>query len=101
MHLSYVYTKWHFDPTKDNYTSISTKGLSVVDYYISPIASIFFKFSVHNIHGIISNHISIESTIPDHRIHTVENKQTLSTLQKVSLKIESTASAKLRSFSHE
>jgi len=58
---------------------------------------------VHNIHGIISNHIFIESTIPDHRIHTaaVENKQTLSPLQKVSLKIESTALAKLRSFSHE
>lgn len=75
-----------FEPTKDNFTSVSTKGLSVVDYCIAPLTSLglFSNFQVHDIPGtIISKGIPIDSTIPDHRILTVDVKQSLTTVRKI------------------
>ena len=76
-----------FDPTKDNFTSVSTKGLSVVDYCIIPNAfiNLFENFHVQDVHDSISNGIPIDSTIPDHRILTVEFKHALTPLGKATL----------------
>ena len=56
-----------FDPDEDKYTSISTKGLSAVDYF--QCISQFENFHVHDIHN--SSGIPIDSTIPDHQIFAI------------------------------
>ena len=64
-----------FDRSKDNYTSVSSKGLAVVDYILTPYSTLtsFKNFQVHDILEIInSNGIPIDSAIPDHRLLTVE-----------------------------
>ena len=84
-----------FDQSKDNFTSVSCKGLAVVDYFICPYSSLNFysDFQVHDILDIIkSKDIPIDSTITDHRLLTVEFKQpqrsskTDSTKQQVKVK---------------
>ena len=67
-----------FDQSKDNFTSVSCKGLTVVDYFICPYSSLnlYSDFQVHDILDIIKpKDIPIDSTIPDHRLLTVEFKQ--------------------------
>ena len=67
-----------FDQSKDNFTSVSCKGLAVVDYFICPYSSLnlYSDFQVHDILDIIkSKDIPIDSTIPDHRLLMVEFKQ--------------------------
>ena len=64
-----------FDQSKDNFTSVSCKGLVVVDYSICPYSSLnlYRDFQVHDL--IKSKDIPTDSTIPDHRLLTVEFKQ--------------------------
>ena len=67
-----------FDQSKDNFTSVSCKGLAVVDYFICPYSSLnlYSDFQVHDILDIIkSKDVPIDSTIPDHRLLMVELKQ--------------------------
>ena len=76
-----------FDRTKDNFTSVSTRGVAVVDYYITPNTALeqFENFQVHDILDIInSKNILIDSTIPDHRLLTVEIKQSFTPPKSVS-----------------
>ena len=64
-----------FDRSKDNYTSVSSKGLAVVDYILTSYSTLssFKNFQVHDILEIInSNGVPIDSAIPDHRLLTVE-----------------------------
>ena len=78
-----------FDPTKDNFTSVSSKGVSVVDYCITPPTAmgLFNNYQVQDIHDIIvSNDIPIDSAIPDHRLLTVEIRQSLISIRKSSYK---------------
>lgn len=59
-----------FDPVKDNYTSVSTKGLAVVDYCVVPVHAFsqFSNFTVHDtLHLVNSCKIPIDSKVPDHR----------------------------------
>ena len=60
-----------FDPLKDGFTSVSTKGLAVVDYCLVPLQhfSAFSKFNVVDIHDFVhSKDIAVDSKIPDHRL---------------------------------
>ena len=82
-----------FDQSKDNFTSVSCKGLTVVDYTSYSSLNLYSDFQVHDILDIIkSKDIPIDSTIPDHRLLTVEFKQpqrsskTDSTKQQVKVK---------------
>ena len=64
-----------FDPSKDGYTSISTKGTAVVDYLLSPIDNLkmFQTFEVDSCATIVQklklgNLLSKQCKIPDHAI---------------------------------
>ena len=60
-----------FDPLKDGFTSVSTKGLVVVDYCLVPLQhfSAFSEFHVVDIHEFVhSKNIAVDSKIPDHRL---------------------------------
>ena len=62
-----------FDPLKDGFTSVSTKGLAVVDYCLVTLQhfSAFSKFHVVDIHDFVhSKNIAVDSKIPDHRLIT-------------------------------
>ena len=64
-----------FTKSEDGFTSISNKGMSVVDYIISPIMS--FKalnnFRVLDPYQIaVDNNIAVDSSMPDHRILVVD-----------------------------
>jgi len=50
-----------FDQTKDNFTSVSTRGVAVVDYYITPNTALeqFENFQVNDILDIINSKISL------------------------------------------
>ena len=64
-----------FSPSWDSYTSVSTNGMSVVDYILVPTKSFnsFKNFRVQDPLHIINEHgIAIDSSIPDHRILTAE-----------------------------
>lgn len=64
-----------FNPGDDGFTSVTNKGMSVVDYIISPIKSFrrLSSFKVHDPHKIITdNNIPIDSSVPDHKLLTVE-----------------------------
>ena len=64
-----------FSPSWDSYTSVSTNGMSVVDYMLVPTKcfSSFKNFKVHDPLSITDEgRIAIDSSIPDHRILTTE-----------------------------
>lgn len=62
-------------PENDGFTSVSPHGTSVVDYNIVPTKS-YRRTSNFNIHDPLSivtqNNINIDSSLPDHRIISVE-----------------------------
>ena len=65
-----------FDQSKDNFTSVSCKGLAVVDYFMCPYSFLSLFFQVYDILDIIKSKDSpIDLTIPDHRLLTAEFKQ--------------------------
>ena len=64
-----------FSPSWDSYTSVSTNGMSVVDYILVPTKSLssLSNFKVQDPLLIINeNGIMIDSSIPNHRILTTE-----------------------------
>ena len=77
-----------FFTTHDNFTSISSRGMSVVDYILAPIKSYnsLSNFRVHNPLQIITqNRIETDSSTPDHRILSVDfNLDLLSFSRKAS-----------------
>ena len=59
------------DPLKDAFTSVSTKGLAVVDYCLVPLQlfSAFSKFHVVDIREFVhSKNIAVDSKILDYRL---------------------------------
>ena len=63
-----------FNATKDGFTSVSNRGMSVVDYIISPIKSFkaLSNFRVIDPFQVVTeNSIALDSSMPDHRILTV------------------------------
>ena len=79
-----------FDRDEDGHTSVSTRGMAVVDYMICPTKSFdsFEKFRVVDpMEVIIENNLAIDSKVPDHRLITVDismevtrsNKRSVST----------------------
>ena len=64
-----------FAKSYDGFTSVSNKGMSVVDYIISPIKSFraLSNFRVLDPYQIaIDNNIALDSSMPDHRILAVD-----------------------------
>ena len=73
--LDLVLLNGRFDESKDGFTSVSTKGLAVVDYFICPSKSIdsFSNFKVTDPLETIHNFkLDVDSSLPDHRILEVK-----------------------------
>ena len=74
--LELCFLNGRFDQSKDNFTSVSSKGLAVADYFICPYSSLnlYSDFHVHDILDIIKcQDIPIDSTIPDHLLWSLSN----------------------------
>ena len=64
-----------FSPSEDGHTSISSRGMSVVDYIITPVKSFnsFHNFKVLDPFQVATEgNIDIDSSMPDHRILAVQ-----------------------------
>ena len=69
--LDLVILNGRFDKSKDGFTSVSTKGLAVVDYCICPSRSInsFANFQVIDpLDTTDKFKLDIDSSLPDHRV---------------------------------
>ena len=64
-----------FSKAEDGFTSISNKGMSVVDYIITPIKPFraLNNFRVIDPYQVaVENSIALDSSMPDHRIISVD-----------------------------
>ena len=72
-HYNEIHNNGRYDSSNDNFTSVSTKGLAVVDYLVVPQSSFikFDNFKVVDTLDVCNIHeIPVDSTIPDHRLIT-------------------------------